>query len=339
MSSEPTESRRDALRLLAAMPIETYGLSALLPAPTYSGDDVVMQCAAGITACWYLRKEKDLAFAADVVAKYIPTLKDIASLGIASQRKDAAELLVQCLLLRSTLSWNIASLHSAVIYAQQAEMYAKAAENPLLHIIALRTQSAAHSYMEDWKQALQTAQQAKYILETTKNVAIPSLVYSYVYAGLATYQSYQRLKQDALSSLKKAHTTFFAQPVDEAVPIWIDHNISNLFLNDGQTHTHLGLYKESVASLQHIDQRYVHDVTISVTCLIEAMIQQLIAELSRDDQPRDMELCIDLWTKGLDHAKSIESHRKVARVVQVYTAMRAAWPSEQRIKDLHDFLL
>lgn len=339
MSSDDAMSRRDALRVLAAMPIEALGLSALTPAPTYSSDEVLLQCAAGITACWHLRKGKDLTFIADIVAKYVPTLQEIASLGTSSQRKDAAELLVQCLLLRSTLSFVLAGSQYAISYARQAAMYAQAADNPLLSIIALRTQAAAHSYAEDWKQALQAAQQAKYLLETTKGVSIPSLVHSYVYAGLATYQSYHGQKQDALFSLKKAHTTFFTQAESDVIPIWIDHNIGNLLLNDGQTHAHLGMYQQSVDSLQQIETGHAQDATVSMTCRIEATIDQVVAELSRDDQPRDMELCIALWKRGLRDARAVQAHRKINKAVQVYTAMRAAWPAEQRIKDLREHIV
>src|SRR5438552_4197145 len=54
-------SRRDALRVLAMVPIEMSGLSAIAPVFKNSSHDILTQCAAGITACWYLRRGKELA--------------------------------------------------------------------------------------------------------------------------------------------------------------------------------------------------------------------------------------------------------------------------------------
>ena len=51
-------SRRDALRFLASLPIEACGLSALQPVLKYENTELLLQCAAGITACWHLKKGK-----------------------------------------------------------------------------------------------------------------------------------------------------------------------------------------------------------------------------------------------------------------------------------------
>ena len=73
--------------------------------------------------------------------------------------------------------------------------------------------------------AFQAGLQAKQVLESTPGRLIPPLARSYVYAGVATYQAYHQQKQDALTSLKKAHATFFTQTEDEEVPLWIDHSV------------------------------------------------------------------------------------------------------------------
>ncbi len=333
MNPDDPISRRNALRRLALLPIELCGLSALSAVVKRPTEEILAQCAAGITACWYLRKSKELVFASQVVSTYLPTLKAIAQSSPAPQRKAAADLLVQCFLLKSTLSRHVDGSNEAVTYAQQAEKYSEMAENRLLQMLALRTQAAAYHYGNQWEQALLAAEKARYLLQQKQGNTVPAVVQSYVYAGLATYQAYNGKKQDSLTSLGKAHTLFFAQSLDEPVPIWVDHNKANLILNDGMTHYHLGLQKEALDSFGQINTVQGRSESISV----ESLISQVMAEVSRDDQPRDMEQCIGHWIKGIEGAKMLQSNQRFNEAIVAYTAMRAAWPGEKRIKDLREY--
>jgi transcriptional regulator with XRE-family HTH domain/tetratricopeptide (TPR) repeat protein len=327
-------SRRDALRRLAGLPVEYCSLAVGIAVLRRPVEEILAYCAAGITACWHLRKGQDLVFAFDVVARYIPTLKEIVR-SEPTQRKAAAELLVQCLLLQSALARNVTTITDAIGYAQQAERYSEAAGDDLLRILSLRTQAAAMRYAHWWGQALQAGEKAIHILETTP-APIPPLVQSYVYAGVATYQSYSGQKTDAFSSLKKAHTTFLAQNPYDDVPIWVDHEVGNLLDNDGLTHYYLGFYKEAIDSFS---QRHIQDVTVSLTCQNIVLIERAMAEVSRDDQPRDMELCISLWTRGITGATTLKSNLQFNEAVQVYNTMRAEWPKEKRVKELRDYVV
>jgi transcriptional regulator with XRE-family HTH domain len=346
-------SRRDVLRSLALLPIDWSKLSvqgAVFKSPT---EEILAQCAAGIVACWELRKGDELAFTDQTISKYIPTLKAIAQTAPQAQRKAAADLLVQCLLLKSALAWDVSTTSVALSYAQEAEAYCATAENALLSITALRLKAAALWYTNQWKQALHAAEQAKFLLEERdrqdkqkqKSVVqpakepIPQLAYSYVYAGLATYQAYHGRKEDALLSLQKAHTTFFAQSDDEKIPLWIDHSIGNLLLNDGSTHAHLGLYKGAVDALELIDTRYLNNPAIPLSCRIEAVLDQVTAEMSRDDGGRDMLRSITLWKKGIQGAKTLQSDKKFSEAVQAYRTMQAVWPGEKQIKDLREYII
>ncbi len=326
-------SHRDALRRLALLPIVMLGLSALGAVLTASAHDILVQCSAGIVACWQLRRGKDLAFASAVVRHYIPTLKALTQSAPARERKAAADVLAQCLLLKSTLARHVDGSYKAVIYAQQAAIYSESAENPILQALALRTQAAAHYYANHWDQALQAAEQAQAILEASRG-PIPPIVRSHVYAGLATYQASNGQKQEALRSLGKAHRTFFAQPPDKTVPTWIDHNQANLILNDGMTHFHLGLQKEAIDSFGQIPLTPLRSELICV----ESFINQVMAEVNRPDAERDMEWCIDRWIQGIEGAKLLQSEQRFTEAVNIYTAMCAAWPGEQRIKELRAYI-
>ncbi|HEU5377867.1 MAG TPA: helix-turn-helix transcriptional regulator [Ktedonobacteraceae bacterium] len=345
-------SRRDALRFLALVPMDMLGLSpfgAVFKRP-FSYEDILKHCAAGVVACWKLRKEKELAFADLSVSAYIPTLQEMLKTAIPVQRKAAAELLAQCFLLKAPLAWHLATVSSSVGYAQQAENYSIIADNLLLQIVALKMQAAALYYANQWGEALRTTEKAKCLLEgrdsrdrqkhasvaQSTTEPIPPLAQSYLYAGLAIYQASSGYKQEALLSLQKAHSAFFAQT--ETPPIWIDHSLGNLLLHDGSTHLHLGLYKEALDSFGQIETQYARNGQ-HMSCLIEATFEQVMTETSRDDQPRSMDRCIDLWLQGINGAKELRSQQRFTEAINAYTAMRAAWPGEKRVKELREQLV
>ena len=75
------------------------------------------------------------------------------------------------------------------------------------------------------------------------------------------------------------------------------------------------------------------------TTRVEAFIDQLLAELQREDAPPDMDRCIDCWTQGIQGAIAMQSERWYNEARSAYTAMRSAWRTEKRIKALSDHLV
>ena len=338
-SMQEPMSRRDALRRIVALQIEFCGLSALMPVLKHPVEEILPRCAVGITACWHMRKGKDLTLASEMISAYIPTLKEIVrTASEEQQRKAAADLAAQSLLLKAILTRHVDgsnAVERAAAYAQQAETYGEFAESHLITVIALRTQAAIYYYGGRHEQALHAAQKAKYFLETHQDADIPLLAQSCVYGVLARSQGYQGNKQDALTSLKKAHTTFFAQPPNESIPIWIDHDKANLTLADGMTHYHLDMHKEALDSFSQV-QKIEQD---NLTTQYEIMLDEVLTEVSRSDKPRDMEFCIDRWTQGIEGAKTLQSNQRYNEATQAYIAMRAIWPGEKRIRELRDLVV
>lgn len=325
-------SRRDTLLRLALLPIEMCGLSALIAVMKRPAEEILAQCAAGIMACWYLRQGKELAFVNNAISKYLPTLKELAQTGSASQRKAAAGLLAQCLLLKSSIAnhVDIVGSNASLGYAQQAEKYSEIAEDLPLQVLAVRMQANAHDYAERWKQALEDAERAKSIMVKNKDV-IPSSVASFVYVGLANYQSHNGQKQNALRSYGQAYTTFFADASNQEKPVWypVNNSEANLLLIDGLVHFYLGDFKEACDSFVKVRKLE----KISQTMLVESYIDQVLAEVQREDT-RDMNLCIDSWTQVVQGAVEMQSERWFNEARSAYAAMRAAWPKEPRIKEL-----
>lgn len=340
MNANDLMSRRDILRGLALLPIDMSGLALLgatLKTPT---EDILAQCAAGIIACWYLRQDKELAFANNAVSKYIPTLEKIIHSAPPPQRKAAAGLLAQCFLLKTSLANHINTVGSsaALHYAQQAEDYSEVAGNLSLQVLAVRMQANAYDYAERWRQALETTEKARYLIETNKETTpVPPFVVSFIYAGLANYQSQNGQKQEASRSLGQAYTTFFASSSGNSAPTWfpINHSQANLLLTSGLMHFYLGDFREACDSFMEIRKCEV----MPRTTRVEAFIDQVLAELQREDAPRDMDCCIDCWTQGIQEARALQSERWLSEAHAAYIAMRAAWPGEKRVKDLRDYLV
>jgi tetratricopeptide (TPR) repeat protein len=295
-------------------------------------EEILTQCAAGVTACWFLRKGKELQLASDAVASYIPTLRAIIQETNSTRiRKATADLLVQSFLLKSALARHTEGATAALGYAQQAAKYSTHAENTIMQVLSWRTVAANQFYMERWEQALQSAQQATFQMEQTKE-PLPRIIQSYVYAGLATYQAHQQ-QRDALNSLQKAYTAFSAQPLDE-IPLWVDHDQGNLLLNDGLVNFHLEKTKDAINAYEQV-------LTISTrneTIVPEVLLNAVLTEVQRDDRSRDIEWCIENWIAGIEGAKTLKSEQRFLEARGVYIALRAAWPAEQRIKDLRMYI-
>src|SRR5579885_570461 len=298
-------TRRDALHRLALLPIELSGLSLLSTALKVPAEEILAQCAAGITACWYLRQGKELNLVATIASYYIPSLKIIFQ--SSTHRKAAANLLSQCYRLKSGLAHHVGeSDDQAIGYAVLAHRYGEAADNPLLQIVALRAQANAHDNAEQPEKALLVAEQAKYLLENAKTIEIPPIVGSHVYAGLADYLGQNGQKQDALRMLRKAHTLFFAHSSNDS-PIWLNHNQADLLIHDGLTHYYLGLQQGARDSFEQISA--LRD-GVRETIRVEALLNQTLAELQREDQPRDMDYCISRWEEGLAGTLALKSQQR-----------------------------
>ncbi len=346
VNSQPDHrvTRRDALRFLALLPIEMCELSASTTTHKYQAEEILPQCAAGILACWYMIRghkvfidyivrSDELVAASNIVDSYIPTLKEVATSSPAQYRIAAANLLVQCFLLKASIARDIKGNRDGVAYMQQAELYSQVSNNVMLQVLTLRTLSSVHAYTNLWDRALQTAEQACHLMEQAHRNTVPPSVQSYVYSGLATYQAHMRQVQNTLISIGKAHETF-ARSSNESIPLWVDHSQVNLLLNDGVAHLQLGFCKDALASFSQTDRLSRGGIGNTEIWFHEAM-----AEVQRDDKPRDMDWCIDRWTKGIEGAKNLQSDQWFNEACMVYAAMRAAWPLEKRVKGLRELIV
>ncbi len=214
-------TRCNALRSLVLLPIELCSL-AILGTKRLPVREVLSQCAAGIAACWHIRKGKELSLANDALSLYIPALKALAE-SSHPQSNDAATLVAQALILKADLVRDIIGTESAMEYLQQAICYSNQALSPMLAVLSWRTLAATYYLAECWQEAMKAAEEARRIMVTQpRGKQLPLDVQSFVYAGLAIHEAVNGKKQEALDALKLMHTTYQTQPSN--APHWMAHS-------------------------------------------------------------------------------------------------------------------
>lgn len=84
--------------------------------------------------------------------------------------------------------------------------------------------------------------------------------------------------------------------------------------------------KEAINFFERIDTL----PTAVETQRVEAFTDQVMAEVNREDRPRDMEFCIDRWKQGIQRAIALRSEQSYHEAKVAYTAMRAVASIKQR---------
>jgi hypothetical protein len=126
-----TLSRRDAIILIAGLPVSlSYLMLPEPPSPLYA-EEFLAQCTAGITTCWHLMQESSFAVVESILQTYIPTLETLAQQPSRYQ-KTAASLTTQGYRLNGILALHHNNFRARDVYFQQAVQYSEIVENPSL---------------------------------------------------------------------------------------------------------------------------------------------------------------------------------------------------------------
>ncbi|HLZ59581.1 MAG TPA: helix-turn-helix transcriptional regulator [Ktedonosporobacter sp.] len=318
-----TVDRRKALHVLVKVPLHFFGLTALGNPHSFPAEELLPHLAAGITACWSLSGGNELPFVSHIIAQYLPSLTSLAKQPSRYQ-KAAADLASQGYILKSMLAWHLQTLDVAEGYAQKAVQYSQIADNPDIQATSLRQLAAVYFYKMQPQRSLQKAREA---LIYTKQ-ANPA-VRSFVYRGLAAYQTIDGDLQEGRRSLKEAHTSFSS--VSQTRPVYAEPNLSEIFLWDGYTNYYSGHYQDALTAFSQVG-RLQPTSGIGERIRIQGAIQATLAGMRTPE--RDMERCIAYWKVGMQGAINLESEQRFREASIALTAMQCVWPQEERIQAL-----
>ncbi len=330
--------RRKLLRRLALIPVQTFGLSALGALSSlapFASEDILTHCAAGIMACEQLSKGIDLHLAYASAQAYLPTLKRITK-DYPSQRKSASELVAQATLLLAALSLHVTGSKAAIGYAKQAVHYSEASSNLELVLTALGQLAWIFSSDKQYSKALETAQQAEYLLRQAKD--IHPLVQSNTYAVLGAYSAQNGKRAEALTALHVAsHMFSIAIPTDGYS--YMDYDASEISLTWGLAHARTGHPQEALQAFTEVVDPTTLTTKMPVSERVRVEFLNHMALASVKSPAKDMEQTVRYWVAAVKGAKALHSEQRFSEVVTAYEIMEGVWPSEQRIAALRELIV
>jgi transcriptional regulator with XRE-family HTH domain/tetratricopeptide (TPR) repeat protein len=323
----PTDSiaeigRREALKSMALVPVLLLGSSALISTPRLQKTDtdlLLKHCAAGLTAAWYLRRGRDLAFVSDLVSTYISILQPLVYSYSEAHRKASATLLAQSFMLKSHLG-----SEEYLAFTEQAVYYSDLSEDSAIQALAYRRRANEQWEIKNYKDALQDAEKGYGLARSNK--AIPKIIHSVTAAGLSLCQAAYGKTDDARSSLTEARTLF-----DPTMPVpSISYTESILTAISGGIYRQIGLWGEATT----LYEESLNIPDISALGAVQQRIDYAKTEICRDDQPRDMDLCVKLLTEAITRAEELNSTIYIRKARECYDMLRLVWPREDAIKKL-----
>jgi len=331
-----TLTRREALRRLAMFPV-LLSASGSIQRPT---EDTLNQYAAGITACEHLSRGnyEDMALAFSVLSTYVPVLKAIVRES-HQYRKEAAGLVAQGYLLLHVLGLHVESPTVAIAkgYAQLAVTYSQESGDLFLHLKALRNLAWDYHHSKQFLHALQTIEQARYLVEHRRTPVSPQ-VRSSIYSTLALIQVKNGVS--ATPTLHLAKEAFFAPTNDGEDLVHVDFGgYGRLMKHTGLTHYYQAEHKEALDSFaQVIDPNDLSTkVTMPIRIHVGLLNDQTLTALK--SPTRDMEQVIAFWKAGMQGAIGLQSQQRFEEACTTYEVMEGVWPGEQRIKELRDLVV
>ncbi len=331
VAQEPTYelTRRQAVKDTILVPMQLTGGIALISSgkTTKADTDLLLKhCAAGLSACWYLRRGKELTFVSDAVSTYISLLQPLIYSNSGNYRKASAMLLAQSFRLKGSITEHLRNSDQAISHYKEAIGYALMAENTTEQAITNRMMALSYWLQgpKKYKEALPYAEKAYGLARSNKGTH--RNIQSFTASGLSLCQAVNGHIEDAKVTLAEARNLF-----DPAMPVPSMHYTeSNLMAISADVHRHCGFWQDSINLWA--ESLIVPD--ISALGSIQAHIDYAETEVSRDDQARDMDLCITLLTEGITGARQLGSECFISEAHDVFDLFRIAWPREDAIKTL-----
>lgn len=327
-------TRREALRRVATLPLMTLGLGT--PIQTQQApEEVINQCATGITSCWHLSKgsdESDLHLAFSGASSYLPALKQVMHTS-AKYRKDAATLAGQSALLKTVLGWNLEGLRPAASYANEAASLAQESGDIALQITALDFLGWIYYYGNQNALADHVTGQAMLLLKQHAS-SLPSTLKSRIYGTRALIRAKNEHKSDGVL-LGRASEHFFSD-IEGPDLLYLDYDQASMIQVDALSHYHGGNQDNAMSSFhQMLDEKTLKPkLPQSERTRIETLSLMAMSSLKRPE--RDMEETIHYWRAAMGGARTLQSELRFNEAMTAYHVMDALWSGDPRVRELQD---
>jgi tetratricopeptide (TPR) repeat protein len=336
-------TRRDALQRLVMFPF----LLSISEHSQRSLEGDLRLYAAAITACSYLRNGglEDMKTAFHALSSYIPVLKTIVK-DSSPHRKTAATLLSQALKMKSRMAYHFEGIKQALHYAEEAVTYARASQNKIALILALRELTAAYGWIKGPQrlQGLSFAEEANSLmqLKLQQKQEIHPAIQSLVYTGLAKQQALNGKQQETLASLGKAREHFPDTPSIHGQD-GTGYNRMGLLRDSGLAYAYLGQYEGAFKVYGEIIDLDGGKLTSKLPMVarnrLEVLSVTTTASLKLPANQKDKDRSIALWKATVTAAQELESETYLNRVHLAYETMEGIWSDDADVRDLRDLLV
>lgn len=321
-----TVTRRTALAYLASLP---FIASLGAPIPKQRIDDIIMQCNAGIAACWALSKsgdDADLALSMKGASEYARHLKPVVKETESTPYcKVVAELVTQVEMLQTVLGWHRINPLVAMEHGNEAVKYSEIAGDVFLQLNALKLLTWACYYGRYHAEALQCMQKAALL---AKQHRIPPQAQSGLDGTLAIAQALNG--QSATAALLHAEQGVLSK-VD--MPDYMMDPLAAHLTKAGLALYLQRDYGQAMAMLKQVVDPDTLEMKhpLPERFRVEALNIMILSALKL--KQKDKEHIKQAWKVAMNGTLQLQSKQRFNEAAMTYGIMEALWPDDPQIID------
>jgi len=318
-------SRRQALSVIAKLPIGLFGLTSLGSVQPTAAEEILPMCASGLVACRALFNSGEVEIVSTTLATYLPTLANLARHSSRHQ-KQAANLAAQACLLITFLADREQDYDGMERYCVEAQQYARVAEDVNLEAAALLRLAVKFDYQSRWRKTLQT-----YQLVTPFVPQISPLLQAKFYLGIAGAYGYCNEKENARKMLAMGQNLFPAQPEKDKYYLAALTSKNTVALWTGLVQKYTNQYNEAVHTFSGVGQLQPQ-ANLPEYNRIEFVNYAASVAIRQRDLEKS---CIYLENAG-NTALKIGHEQRYAETCDTYKQMRLVWENEPKVLALQE---
>ena len=328
-------SRRDALVMIAGLPLALLVKMPSEPMATALAEEFLTQCVASMTACWHLMRGNQLSVVQEVLHAYLPTLETLAQQP-SKHQSVAANLAAQGYRIKGILALHRNNLREREAYCQQAIQYSELAGDPDLLVSAFISLASTFYYCQNPVKAAKIYQQALFYQS-----GISPLLLARVYIELAVVYAQQKQQQEALRYMHLAQELYPEYPEADPSFLYAEFSPSSMILEEGLTHLALARHypdrqypQQTWDTFARIEKLNTH-TPIPERIRIEILNHQATTALVL----KDVDAFCNRLEQAVNGAKKLGSEKRRREAVEVYKDARKIWPHEIKVRELADLFI